>query len=124
VPYYEIVKALETYPNSEVMYCQEEPVNGQQIFFPILIHAFGYLPSTLHDIPNELRAVVNALGGAYSYLAPRLENAMNQTKDHAGKKVLYAGRPPCKCSSCWFSPDGSTWLMFCCVCRCVGGYWL
>ncbi|PLW37328.1 hypothetical protein PCASD_09642 [Puccinia coronata f. sp. avenae] len=60
VPYYEIVKALETYPNSEVMYCQEEPVNG----------------------------------GAYSYLAPRLENAMNQTKDHAGKKVLYAGRPP------------------------------
>lgn len=60
VPYYEIVKALETYPNSDVMYCQEEPVNG----------------------------------GAFSYLAPRLENAMNQTEQHAGKKVLYAGRPP------------------------------
>ncbi|KAH9445344.1 hypothetical protein Pst134EA_031344 [Puccinia striiformis f. sp. tritici] len=43
VPYYEIVvKALETYPNSDVMYCQEEPVNAH----------------------------------------------------HAGKKVLYAGRPP------------------------------
>ncbi|POW10705.1 hypothetical protein PSTT_05914 [Puccinia striiformis] len=54
------VKALETYPNSDVMYCQEEPVNG----------------------------------GAYTYLAPRFENAMNQTEHHAGKKVLYAGRPP------------------------------
>ncbi|KAI9628823.1 hypothetical protein KEM48_011360 [Puccinia striiformis f. sp. tritici PST-130] len=60
VPYYEIVKALETYPNSDVMYCQKEPVNG----------------------------------GAYTYLAPRFENAMNQTEHHAGKKVLYAGRPP------------------------------
>ncbi|KAI9619275.1 hypothetical protein H4Q26_011958 [Puccinia striiformis f. sp. tritici PST-130] len=61
VPYYEIVKALETYPNSDVMYCQEEPVNGQRC-----IHL----------------------------LAPRFENAMNQTEHHAGKKVLYAGRPP------------------------------
>lgn len=60
VPYNDIVNALESYPNAEVMYCQEEPVNG----------------------------------GAFSYLAPRLETAMNQTQSHVGKKILYAGRPP------------------------------
>ncbi|KAI8447835.1 thiamine diphosphate-binding protein [Phakopsora pachyrhizi] len=60
VPYNDIVSAIETYPNAEVMYCQEEPING----------------------------------GAFTYLAPRFETAMNQTSSHGGQKILYAGRPP------------------------------
>lgn len=60
LPYTEILNSFAAFPNAEIMYCQEEPING----------------------------------GAFSYLSPRLETAMEQTETHRGQKVLYAGRPP------------------------------
>lgn len=60
VPYDTIIPHLDTYPNSDIMWVQEEPLNG----------------------------------GAYSYMSPRLNTALNETENHKGKRVLYAGRPP------------------------------
>lgn len=60
VPYDLIVPALDKYSNSDVMWVQEEPMNG----------------------------------GAWTYLQPRLETAMNNTEHHKGKRIAFSGRAP------------------------------
>ena len=60
VPYDLVVSSLDKYSNSEVMWVQEEPLNG----------------------------------GAWSYMQPRLETAMNETEHHKGKRIMFAGRIP------------------------------
>lgn len=59
-PYDLITPHLDKYPNAELMWAQEEPLNN----------------------------------GAWTYVQPRLELALNQTEHHKGKDVSYAGRKP------------------------------
>lgn len=60
VPYDLIVPSLDKYKNADVMWVQEEPLNG----------------------------------GAWGYLQPRIETAMNETEHHKGKRLAFAGRAP------------------------------
>jgi len=60
IPYALMTPHLDQYPNAQLMWAQEEPINN----------------------------------GAWSYMQPRLETAMDQTENHKGKRVHYAGRGP------------------------------
>jgi len=59
-PYDLITAHLDEYPNADVLWCQEEPLNN----------------------------------GAWTYVAPRISTAANETQHHKGKYPLYAGREP------------------------------
>lgn len=60
IPYALLTPHLDAYPNADLMWAQEEPINN----------------------------------GAWSYMQPRLETALEQTEHHQGKRVKYAGRGP------------------------------
>ncbi|CAE6533611.1 unnamed protein product [Rhizoctonia solani] len=59
-PYDLLTPHLDKYPNAELMYCQEEPLNC----------------------------------GAWTYVAPRIRTASNETEHHKGTYPKYAGRDP------------------------------
>ncbi|KAF8755041.1 2-oxoglutarate dehydrogenase complex E1 component mitochondrial precursor [Rhizoctonia solani] len=59
-PYDLLTPHLDKYPNAELMYCQEEPLNC----------------------------------GGWTYVAPRIRTASNETQHHKGTYPKYAGRDP------------------------------
>jgi len=59
-PYDLITPHLDKYPNAELIWCQEEPLNN----------------------------------GSWTYVAPRLTTATNETQHHKGRDAIYAGRAP------------------------------
>lgn len=60
MPLLNITEDLDKYPNADIMWAQEEPLNN----------------------------------GCWTYVQPRIELALEHTKNHKGKRVGYAGRGP------------------------------
>ena len=72
-----VTSHLDKYPNADVLWCQVRP---SQRNHP------GFLFTLLQEEPLN--------NGAWTYVAPRILTAANETQHHKGKYPLYAGREP------------------------------
>lgn len=72
-----ITSHLDEYPNADILWCQVRRLG--------CIHV-GSLLTQLQEEPLN--------NGAWTYVAPRILTAANETQHHRGKYPLYAGREP------------------------------